>query len=758
MGSGASTSSEQKLPEKIPEMPVDLPSPDSKHHISLMRSRSGVSDTDAQKKEQGKRRSSVKSSSSSEEEVFDKDKLMRTPVNPKLNETTKRLVVESIQHFFFPSNASGIETVDHKAEIDLFLKALVRETSQVDSYAMQEGEFGTKLYILESGNVEVTIGGNFIRTMGPGSLFGELALIYDAPRSATIKCTSNCVFWVLSRANYQGILAMTRSHDVTQRLMECPDICNELGYLGRSKLLKSLTVHTYEKNDVIYEQGSTAENVLLIEKGCAIVSCLDDNNKPQPMVYDDLCLDTPEDQGKEKGTTSDTFELTEGCIFGIPAISGHVFERSSGKWKYDTERKIVTCPVRLVAKEKVQCASFSLACFRKLRETYPPDQRDQETLRQTLDNDSTEDFGVINDLDITQMKLHLITSQGSRSAHAIGTYSNGREYSIKYVSKANIIAKSNKEIDEFFAESNMLRTFHSRFIQKMCCVFETPTSVAFVTEELDRGDLFSAIYENPFYPAEEGGIPSELVKFYTSSLASAIAYLHERNIAYRDLKPENCMIDSKGYIKLIEFGFAKKIPFYKKDRWGRKVLKIKSNTICGTPEYMAPEFILCTGNDHGVDLWSLGVLLYEMIQRITPFAIEGDNNVQELFKRITRVKLIASDIFYLDASIDDKMDDSPHARQLIESLLKGNANSRLGYEDCRAILNHPLFADFNVSDVQAGTYESPYLPPQTFLTGINVSDSGGKYMDPSSFFDSMSPKEEKRFSELFKDREMTRIY
>ena len=94
----------------------------------------------------------------------------------------------------------------------------------------------------------------------------------------------------------------------------------------------------------------------------------------------------------------------------------------------------------------------------------------------------------------------------------------------------------------------------------------------------------------------------------------------------------------------------------------------------GTPEYMAPEFILCTGNDRGVDLWSLGILLFEMIQKITPFALEDDNNVQELFKRITRVKLIASDILYLDSEIDDKMGGSQSARQLIASLLKGNAD------------------------------------------------------------------------------------
>ena len=600
MGGAASTANDsQQIVEKIPEMPVEVPNPDSPEHISMHRTRSGLSDGGGGgdaipamkgKNKKGKRRSSVTSSTNSKE-VFNMDKLLKSSVHPKLTAETKKQVVESIQHFFFPNATEGGATssdaddsTDNKAEIELFLKALVRETSPAEAFAMKEGDAATKLYILESGDVEVTIGGKFIRSMGPGSLFGELALIYDAPRSASIKCVSDCVFWVLSRTNYQGILNMTRSHDVTQRLMECPEISDELGYEGRTKLLKALQIHTYEKDEVIYEQGSVLQNIMLIESGVAVVTCTEDSSgSAKPIVYDDLYLDSFEEECKEMGTTNNVFQLHEGYIFGIPVISAHVHEQSKGLWNYNSKDKNILCPVRVVATEKMTCAVFSIAYFESLCKSDPPSKTDQESNRFAMtatEDDTTDTLGVIEEYDVSQMNLHLITSQGSRSAHALGIYSNQKEYSIKYISKANILSKSNKEIKDFFIESDMLQNFHSKFIQKMCCVFETPTAIAFATEELDRGDLFSAIYENPMFPTSDGGIPSELVKFYISNIASAIIYLHKNNVSFRDLKPENCMIDAKGYIKITEFSFAKKIPFFTKDRWGRKILQVRSTTIC----------------------------------------------------------------------------------------------------------------------------------------------------------------------------------
>lgn len=106
--------------------------------------------------------------------------------------------------------------------------------------------------------------------------------------------------------------------------------------------------------------------------------------------------------------------------------------------------------------------------------------------------------------------------------------------------------------------------------------------------------------------------------FYTTEILLALEYLHERDIAYRDLKPENLLIASDGHLKITDFGFAKKIT----DR---------SFTLCGTPEYLAPELIMSTGHNKGVDWWALGVLIFEMLAGYPPFY---DTNTYEIYKKI----------------------------------------------------------------------------------------------------------------------------
>jgi serine/threonine protein kinase len=114
------------------------------------------------------------------------------------------------------------------------------------------------------------------------------------------------------------------------------------------------------------------------------------------------------------------------------------------------------------------------------------------------------------------------------------------------------------------------------------------------------GELFSLL-------RLAGRLEEGHARFYSAIVVSAFSYLHERYICHRDLKPENLLFDNEGYLKLVDMGFA-------------KVVRERTWTLCGTPEYLAPEIIGNKGHNSAVDWWTLGVLLFEMVSGYPPFA------------------------------------------------------------------------------------------------------------------------------------------
>ena len=138
--------------------------------------------------------------------------------------------------------------------------------------------------------------------------------------------------------------------------------------------------------------------------------------------------------------------------------------------------------------------------------------------------------------------------------------------------------------------------------------------------------------------------------FFSAEIVSAFSYLHSLSIVYRDLKPENILLDKEGHVIITDFGFAKTVC----DRtW----------TLCGTPEYLAPEIIQSKGHNKGVDWWALGILIYEMLAGYPPFFDENPFVIYE--------KILAGNIKWprlLDAA----------AKDLIEKLLVQDRTKRLG--------------------------------------------------------------------------------
>ena len=150
--------------------------------------------------------------------------------------------------------------------------------------------------------------------------------------------------------------------------------------------------------------------------------------------------------------------------------------------------------------------------------------------------------------------------------------------------------------------------------------------------------------------------------FYSAEIVSAFSYLHSLSIAYRDLKPENILLDRDGHVVITDFGFAKKVP----DRtW----------TLCGTPEYLAPEIIQSKGHNKAVDWWALGILIYEMLVGYPPFC---DENPIVIYEKI------------LDGKIKWLWNMDAVAKDLIEKLLVQDRTKRLGSmrEGAEDVKNH----------------------------------------------------------------------
>ena len=167
-------------------------------------------------------------------------------------------------------------------------------------------------------------------------------------------------------------------------------------------------------------------------------------------------------------------------------------------------------------------------------------------------------------------------------------------FAMKCMSKELILREG--LVEHMKAEKNILGAINHPFIVKLHYAFQTSESLFLILDFLSGGELF-------YHLSQVGTFPESRAKFYTAQIGVALGHLHSLNIIYRDLKPENCVLDKKGNCCITDFGLAK--PGIN----GRE----EATTFCGTPEYLAPEFLKGGGHGRAVDWWSLGILLYEMV-------------------------------------------------------------------------------------------------------------------------------------------------
>jgi protein kinase A len=253
-------------------------------------------------------------------------------------------------------------------------------------------------------------------------------------------------------------------------------------------------------------------------------------------------------------------------------------------------------------------------------------------------------------------------------------------YALKMLSKREIIG--HHQVEGVIREKNIMSSIDHPFVVNLINTFQDPKHLYMLIELVQGGELFSVIHTEV-----RDGIPNPNSRFYAACILQSICHLHHRNICYRDLKPENILIDGQGYGVLVDLGFA-------------KVVMDKTYTLCGTPEYLAPEIILSKGHDKGVDYWAFGVLIYEMLVGRSPFYTYGSDQVS-LFKRIVQVKY-----GYPDGIVNDL------AQDLITRLIVRRQANRYG---CLArgdmdIRDHPWFAVIDTEKLLSKKIPAPWVP------------------------------------------------
>ncbi|KAI9670997.1 MAG: camp-dependent protein kinase catalytic subunit [Alyxoria varia] len=261
--------------------------------------------------------------------------------------------------------------------------------------------------------------------------------------------------------------------------------------------------------------------------------------------------------------------------------------------------------------------------------------------------------------------------------HLVRSNHNQRFYAIKVLKKAQVVKM--KQVEHTNDERKMLAKVKHPFLITLWGTFHDSKNLYMVMDFVEGGELFSLLRKSQRFP-------NPVAKFYAAEVALALDYLHSLNVVYRDLKPENLLLDRHGHLKITDFGFAKEVPDI---TW----------TLCGTPDYLAPEVVQSKGYNKSVDWWSLGILIYEMLCGFTPFWDSG--SPMKIYENILKGRVKYPPYIH------------PDAQDLLQKLITPDLSKRLGnlVGGSKDVMEHQWFAEVTWERLGKKDIEPPYVPP-----------------------------------------------
>ncbi|KAF2187460.1 Pkinase-domain-containing protein [Zopfia rhizophila CBS 207.26] len=312
----------------------------------------------------------------------------------------------------------------------------------------------------------------------------------------------------------------------------------------------------------------------------------------------------------------------------------------------------------------------------------------QPTVRVTKGKYTLNDFAIQRTLGTGSFgRVHLVQSKH-----------NQRFYAVKVLKKAQVVKM--KQVEHTNDERRMLQQVKHPFLITLWGTFQDSKNLYMVMDFVEGGELFSLLRKSQRFP-------NPVAKFYAAEVTLALDYLHQQNVIYRDLKPENLLLDRHGHLKITDFGFAKEVPDI---TW----------TLCGTPDYLAPEVVASKGYNKSVDWWSLGILIFEMLCGFTPFWDGG--SPMKIYENILKGRVKYPPYIH------------PDAQDLLQKLITPDLTKRLGnlHAGSKDVMNHPWFAEVTWERLQKKDIDAPYVPP--VRAGVGDASQFDKYPEETEAY------------------------
>lgn len=553
---------------------------------------------------------------------------------------SKQLIKDAIMDNAFLKN---LDTSQIREIVD----SMEPKSFSAGSYVLRQGQAGIHLFVSADGDFEVIQDEKILGHMGPGKAFGELAILYNCTRTASIRAITDSKVWMLDRKVFQQIMKRTGM----QRLQDNLNFLKSVPLLAKlfddvlTKIADVLEVEFYPAGAYIIRQGASGDTFFIISSGSVKVT------QRLPGELDEEEIRT----------------LGRGDYFGEQALLNEDCRTAS----------------IIALHPGVECLTLDRDSFNQLlgslSEIKEKDYGDQERMNRPVITEQQEyDDIILDDLDV----IATLGIGGFGRVELVQyTKDQSFTFALKCLKKQHIVDTQQQE--HIYSERNIMLSCRSPFICRLYRTYRDSKYVYMLLEACLGGEVWTIL-------RDRGCFDDHTCRFIVGCVIEAFEYLHARGIIYRDLKPENLLLDRQGYVKLVDFGFSKRLGYSSKT-W----------TFCGTPEYVAPETILNKGHDRAVDYWALGILMHELLTGNPPFTASDP---------MKTYNLILKGIDMIDFA---KYNVGRSAQSLIKKLCRDLPSERLGYQrgGIMDIKKHKWFQGFDWNGLVERTLPSPIQQP-----------------------------------------------